>query len=291
MEKIFKTSLFVLAVILYLGSTAFAEKRMDIISMSSGYPSGANFTLNIHGKDNTFTCASAVDGNSIFISEYGNSTITYISNRQKHTTDLTVLDSCSEAFDEDAAQVKLPFQADGYYVFARLGGKPDTSSISGDPVLLVPNPVLKACNDTDQECSGSLMTLGVITSEGVYKMTQKGLFLFYPNTEKGGGKVMVQDITGLFQWTGYVLKASLDTSGPGGVPDGVIDIYDLPMGFDADGDWDTDQADFDLWLKFQTWDGYGRYYENRYLWDIVNDGSKLLTIMWYPVSTTSFIAK
>lgn len=37
MEKTYNTSLLLLAVMLYLGNTAYAEKRMDIVSVGNGY--------------------------------------------------------------------------------------------------------------------------------------------------------------------------------------------------------------------------------------------------------------
>ena len=78
MEKIFKFALIAFVAILYLSSPAHAEKRLDVMAMSNGYPSGAHFNLNIHGKGDTYTCETTEDGNSIFVAEYGTSSIDWI---------------------------------------------------------------------------------------------------------------------------------------------------------------------------------------------------------------------
>lgn len=314
MEKIFKFIFIALVAILYLGSFAYAGKRLDIMVMSNGYPSGAHYNLNIHGKDaETYTCETTADGNSVFISEYGTSTIEYVWNRKAtDVTELTVLDACGDAFDGDAARVQLPYEAEGYYVFARLRGKPNNSQATpGDPsgIILRPNPVLKVCNDTDPvnpdfpdytECTeGSLLTLGLVTTQGVYKIQESGFYRFDPSSdEKGKGKAKAQDITGLFIWTGYVFQAALDTSGPDGVPDGVINEYDVPSDYDTDGTVGISPEELAAWIADQVTAGTAEYHENEYIWDIadlviqeqdiVNDGAKLLKIRWYPVSTTTF---
>jgi hypothetical protein len=213
---------------------------------------------------------------------------------------VTVLDACAEAFDGDPVRMQLPYETEGYYVFARLRGKPQNSQTPGDPssIILTPNPVLKVCNDTDPanpdfpsytECD-PLLTLGMVTTEGVYKTTSAGFYRFdATNESKGKGNAKATDITGLFQWTGYVCQGSLDTSGPEGVPDGVIDEYDVPDTYDTDGTSGIGQDELNAWLEDQEASGYCTSYVNAYIWDIAdlvvqsqtldNDGAKLLKII------------
>jgi hypothetical protein len=307
MKRLIRLSLPILVAMLFLGGSALAGKRLDVMVMSNGYPSGPHYNLNIHGKDTTtFSCDITNPGSSVFISEYGTSTIEYVSNKRAFITGLTVLDACAEAFDGNPVRVQLPYETEGYYVFARLRGKPQNSQNPGDPshVILTPNPVLKVCDDPGNpdfpdytECDGSLWTLGMVTTEGVYKTTQTGFYRFDATNEskgkgKGKGNAKATDITGLFQWTGYVCQASLDIS-----CDGVLNADDVPDTYDTDEN-GISQDELDAWLADQEALGLCTYYENRYIWDIadlviqsqevVNDGAKLLKIRWYPVKTTDF---
>jgi hypothetical protein len=260
--------------------------------------------LNIHGKDvYTFTCDTTPGGNSVFISEYGTSTIQYVTNKKSSLTELIALDPCAESFDNDPAKVMLPHEEQGYYVFARLRGKPNNGLHDEDPssVLLYPNEVLELCNDTGEypdfpEYTECIMPLGLITIRDVYDATPEGFVRFDPIETKGKGKGKAIDITRLFTWSGWVCDASLDTKGPDGDPDGVIDVYDVPG--DYDGDLDVDADDLQLWLKEQELLGFCTYYEDEWILniadlvvaeqDIANNGGKLMKIRFYPVSTTEF---
>jgi hypothetical protein len=296
------------ALLLTIGiSTAMAAKPVDVIPLSNGYPSGPHFNLNIHGKDaETYTCDPLADGGSIFIAEYGPSTIQYVTNRFSLATELTALDPCAECFDGDPAKVQLPYEAQGYYVFARLRAKPNNGSNSGDPssILLYPNDVVELCNDDplnpDPNFPGyteCLLPLGLITVRDVYDATPEGFVRFAPLEVKGKGKAIATDMTRLFTWSGWVINALLDTSGPEGVPDGVIDVNDVPGDYDLDGDIDED--DLQLWLQEQSALGLSTYYENEWILniadlvvaqqDMVNDGGKLLNIRFYPKATTIYI--
>jgi hypothetical protein len=279
--------------ILILNCLAWADKPQNVISMSNGYPSGAHFNLIVHGKKADFNCPSTGGGNSVFIADYGHSTIQYISNKKASLTELTVLDPCAEAFDLDPAQVQLPY--DEYYVFARLHGKPKNKN--GDPssVILTPNPVLQVCmqdpNNPDPfadytECDDTtLMVLGMITVNGVFYATDHTVER-YDTNKNGKGPNKAMEITDLFTWTGYVCAASLDLDG-----NGVIDVDEVPS--DLDGDGDIDEADLLLFLT-QACD----YYENEWVFNVAdlvvesmdynNSGAKTAHIRFYPRSTTSF---
>jgi hypothetical protein len=318
-------SLTVMTAVVVAGSIAMAAKPQEVIEMSNGYPSGAHFNLNIHGKKDGFTGDSTSGGSSVFVSEYGESTIQYVSNKKASLTELTVLDSLAEAFDGDPAKVQLPHESQGYYVFARIHGRPNNGSTDGDPssIILYPNPVLEACNDTDPanpdfptytDCPDDpLLALGLVTTQGVYELTEQGFERFDDaSTSKGKGRSKATDITGLFLWTGWVVDASLDTNGPDGVPDGVIDILDVPEA-DYDGDALTDPNrdynndglvngdDVHDWLTDVVLSDptLAEYFDNEWVFNvadlviqdqtITNDGTKLLQVRFYPVATTEFV--
>ena len=304
--------LVLIVVVLAVGtSTALAAKPQDVITRSNGFPSGPHFNLNIHGKAEGFACNSTSDGGSVFVGLYGTSTIQYVSNKKASLTELTVLDACAECFDGDPARVQLPSEQQGYFVFARILAKPnDGSNGSASSVILYPNPVLQACNDDPAnpdpnfgnytDCSDALLALGLVTTSGVYEATEAGFVRFDQSTEeKGKGKSKGVDITGLFMWSGYVCDASLDGNG-----DGVIDENDVPLTYDdvlngGNGNGVIDPAELENWLADQVALGLATYYENEWVFniadlvvqdqEIVNDGTRLLQVRFYPVATTEFI--
>lgn len=310
MKKIVRLSLSVFSVLILLSmfNFAMAEKPLDVIQMSNGYPSGTHFNLNIHGKS-YHICDPTEGGNSVFIREYGVSTITYITNRKSSINDLVALDKCAEPFDGDPAEIQLPYEEQGYWVFATVKAKPNNGKDGGkSAVILSPNLVREACNDTDPAnpdfpaytgCpDDSLLALGLIVGENVYEATDVGLLRFDNEVSKGKGKSKAVDITDLFKWTGYVFDASLDAN-----EDGVIDINDVPEEFDllgnaGTGDGIIEDAEYENWLSVQEAAGLAVYYENEWILNIAdltatdqtidNDGVKLLKLRFYPVSTTYY---
>jgi len=258
-------------------------KPQDVIERSNGFPSGMHFNLNIHGKKADYNCDSTAGGNSVFIDEYTDPenlpTIEYVSNK-KRTQDfpdgttayeLYVLDPC--AMDGGKASVYLPYKvcpddspnaidAGGYYVFARILGKPnhpqncECKPKDCDPssIILYPNVVTQACSDESGTHLDCLWTLGLITKEDIYLATEEEFVRFDPAATPGKGKSKAKDITRLFTWSGYVFYGgSPDTDG-----DTVIDEDDIPGDAykyvrDLDGDpdtvtlyeWQAAHADFD----------------------------------------------
>lgn len=290
----------------------------DVVAMSNGYPSGPHFNLNIHGKKPGFGCPEPDPlegyGNSVFIPEYqsadpdGPATVLeYVASKKHDVETLEVLDACTAQFDGDAARIQLPktgIYSDGFWVFGRVRAKPSNSSDPGEPsnIILTPDPVLRVCEDGTVDFDGDgvvddcptpdsdLWPLGLVTNQGVYKMTEVGLERF-ETSGKGRGKATAEDLTGLFGWTGYVCPVSLDTSGPDGVPDGVIDVLDVPN--DLDGDADVDEDDLALLLASSC-----EFHDAEWVFNVadlvvqdqelVNDGVKLLKLRFYPVQTTEF---
>jgi hypothetical protein len=310
MKKVF--SLAILAIVLALAiSPAMAAKPQDVISQSNGYPSGMHFNLNIHGKDAlTFNCNSTDGGNSIFVPEYGTATIQYVSNKKSSVYELTVLDACGM---DGTAKVQLPshimlddgtvIPAEGYYVFARILGKPNNGDCpDGDcpsQIILQPNVVLGACSDNGSDpdfgsYTDCLLSLGLIVGNNVYEATEQGFVRFDPEAAPGKGNSRGVDITSLFTYSGWVYDSALDTNG-----DGVIDAADVPASYDLDLSGTIDETEFAAWQADMQAAGLAQYLENRWIFDIadlvltgqdvINNGAKLLQIRFYPVATTEFV--
>ncbi len=325
MKRILITTVSLVAVVslVFGASVALAAKPQssgsgkDVIAMSNGFPSGEHFNLNIHGKKASFTGDSTPGGKSVFILEYGKSTIQYVSNKKSSVTELTVLDPLAEAFDGDPAKVQLPSEQQGYYVFGRILAKPNNGQNDAvSSIILYPNEVVEACNDTDPanpdfpdytECPDDpLLALGLIVGPNLYKAEPEGYVRFDTAATKGKGKSKATDITRLFTYTGWVVDAALDDNG-----DGVIGIDDVPLGdydsnlgtvpnHDDNNDGSEDEADVEAWLIDMSLLGTPTawYFAEEWILNIadlviteqglVNDGTKLLQIRFYPVDTTEF---
>ncbi len=305
MKKMINFSLSAISILIVLSliNPAMAAKPLPVIAFSNGYPSGPHDNLNMHGKSD-FTCDSAEGGKSVFISEYGDSTVTYVTNKKSSVTELIVLDKCAEPFDGDPAKVQLPYENEGFYVFAAIKAKPNNGNNAEESsVILSPNLVRQACNDTDPinpdfptytECpNDDLLALGLIVGNNVYEATNVGFVRFEDQSAKGKGKSTGKDITDLFKWTGWVFDASLDSNG-----DGVIDANDVPLTYDLDSSGTIGETEYDNWLDAQNAAGLATYYENEWILNIAdlvvtdqnisNDGVKLLKLRFYPVATTLY---
>lgn len=325
-KKIIGLSLCLVLVLLLVGvSPVMAAKpdgsdgTKDVIAMSNGFPSGEHFNLNIHGQKADYVGDPTPGGNSVFILEYGDSTIEYVTNKKAALAELYVIDPLAEAFDGDPAKVQLPYEVQGYYVFGRILAKPNNGNIEPvSSIILYPNEVVGAWNDINSdpdfpnyngEEDESLLPLGLIVGPNLYTAEPEGYVRFDPTSTPGKGNSRATDITKLFTYTGWVVDSRLDMNGPDelGVPDGVIDIYDVPVGdYDLDPltasnrDYNNDgfinEADVEAWLTDNPTMAW--YYDEEWILNIadlviteqglVNDGTKLLQTRFYPVDTTVF---
>jgi len=338
-------SVLVLVALVLGASIAMAAKPQhagednQLIPRPNGFPAGPHYNLNIHGKKADFACNDTPGGGSVFVPEYGPATIEYVSNKKGHLTELIALDPCA-GFDGDPAKVQLPYEAEGYYVFGRILGKPNNSSNDGDAssVILYPNVVVQACNCTGDETAfgdltecpdDPLLALGLIVRQDVYVAENETYVRFEPGVTKGKGRSKATEITRLFTYVGWVVHEGLDignsTSGWCGnvtdpEPDGQINDCDVPTdawdiiideGFDPNlydehpifGN-DNDSIDIiEEWLAYNAdLDPPMAWYfsEEEGMWifniadlvvteqDLVNDGTKLLQIRFYPVDGTTF---
>ena len=264
-------------------------KPQDVIARSNGAPSGLHFNLNIHGKKHDYICTQRSGGNSVFVYEYGRTTIQYVSNKKSSLTQLEVLDPCDVLFDnppdENPVKVMLPQKVDvdgtvipagGFHVYGRILGKPNNGQTeSASNVILSPNVVLEACNDPldpdidfGDYTNCNDLALGLIYDQNLYKAEGEVYKRFNPEATSGKGNSKFTNITDLFTYTGWAVDARLDISGPEGVKDGIIDEHDVPgdawtiiqtAGFDPNlfdddttlGGIDNNQIDLVDWLLFQ----------------------------------------
>ena len=240
----------ILAIALFasLGSVALAAKPVkngadkDVITLSNGFPSGVHYNLNIHGKQESYACVPydqfADSHNVVNIPEYGEGTITYVSGKKVKIDELTVFDACTESFDEDPAEVWLPYEAEGYYVFARALGKPAKGNPNEEGYeprsIIIENDefspiVFSLFGDVSNPDEVPLMLpLGLITQGGDYEIDSTddaGINLVRFDSEpagKGRGKTLGKDITDMFMWTGWIFNPILDVN-----LDGLVNEMDV----------------------------------------------------------------
>jgi len=290
-----------------------AGEGNQLIPRPNGFPAGPHFNLNIHGKNATnFVCNETPGGGSIFVDEYGPATIQYVTNKKSSVVNLTVLDPC--AVNNGTAIVQLPYEADGYYVFGRILGKPNHGkSANASSVILYPNVVIQACNDTLNNtadfanltsCDDPLLALGFILQNQVYLAENETYVRFDPLVTNGKGRSEATDITALFTYEGWVVHPDVDIDS-----DGQITAADVPAdasntttypGIELCNIEDTANVTVKEWLCYQAgltppmaW-----YYDGVWIFNIadlvvteqglVNDGTKLLQIRFYPKDGTTF---
>jgi len=298
-------------------SGALAAKPQNVIQRSNGFPSGEHFNLNIHGKADTFVCDPTPGGGSVFVDQYGPATIQYVVNKKSSVGNLTVLDPC--AVNNGTALVQLPYEAQGYFVFARILGKPNNgASGNGSSIILYPNVVKQACNDDPlnpvpnfgnyTSCDDALWALGLIVGSNVYGATPQGFVRFDPAATPGKGNSRGTDITPLFTYSGWAgNQTEFGTLDIIAEPFGELTDADVPAlvlilypGISAYDVAPLGVIDINEWLDFAADElEIGTYFHNEWIFNIAdlvvteqpikNDGTKLLQIRFYPVDTTEFI--
>jgi hypothetical protein len=341
MKRILITLVSLLAVVsLVIGASAATAAKpqnsgsgKDVIALSNGFPSGPHFNLNIHGKDPlTFTLPDPLPeppyGGSIFISEYSpywdpiseewiEETIQYESGKRSSVAELEVHDAWSQAIDGDPAVVKLPYEPQGFYVFARIHAKPQNGkddSQQRSNIILKPNNLVDLQNFVDDGFGGEV-AIGLITKDAIYYAGEEQFYRFEDPEAKGKGKSKARDITHLFLYSGWVVDPILDIYPPavGTTPagDGVMDDNDVPA-IPPVGAYDYDLVsnggNGDGTIQIDEWLAYNAalatplawYFAQEWIFNIadlviteqglVNDGTKLLQLRFYPVATTEFRA-
>ncbi len=204
---------------------ALAGKPLDGggLPFGNGFPSGEHYNLNIIGKKADFGCPAAevdasgnpVVGNVIFFPRVqGNDAITILVESGSKgprgatgTTTLEVTDWCTESFPDagaatgDGATFRLPANAGGYAVYARITGKPGDD---GMPTVTFGEGELAYVED---EAGNDLILVGSF-KDGTTTIYRTGEV----TTTSGKGVRKATDITGLFQWSGLVCSVPDDLS-------------------------------------------------------------------------------
>ena len=275
------------SITMMMAGKGLADKPVEVVMWSNGFPSGEHFNLNIHGKKDEYNCDPTSGGGSVFVPEYGDSEIDIVQNKRSSMTELTVLDKCG-GFDGDPALVQLP--AGEYQVYARILAKPQKEGESRE-VILYPK-LVEACNDTlsvldtngngeidlgDLDTDGDGIPDQDLDGDGVVDEADLALYYDFPDAvgcsdsfllgtgvvTSGGafdldsqeftrkaGKSKAVDITSLFEWSGYACDQVYDTNG-----NGEIDLGDLDTDGDGipdqdlDGDGVVDEDDLALYLN------------------------------------------
>jgi hypothetical protein len=252
----------------------------------NGFPSGEHHNLNIIGKKADFTCpeqeydelGNPIYGNVIFVPENGQGIEIFMqSGKGKKAADiptLQVIDPCS-VFDGNEAVLQLPKHEAGYDVYARALAKP-----TDNPEMTVTPGLFEVLDEDGYD----LIYLGLVTSNGFE--TPFETFI----RKKGKSKAV--EITGLFEWTGEVCYFTDGYCDPGGC-DSITDlcctdadmdgIYEgcVPKELDVDCPEGTVQVTAFCNSYTAEWVfNIGDFVT--YLWDIQNNGLKLLQVRFYP---------
>jgi len=212
------------------GGGTKSDNANDLIVLNNnGFPSGLHWNLNIHGKKDGFNCDSMTAGGaSVFVPEYGDATINYVTNNKKDPAgNLTALDPC--AFDDGNVTVQVPYNEWGFDVYARILGKPNHGQTQLESnIMLHPTQVVEACGNvsgTETSCSEVQTPIGVIVHSNVYVPSpDPAVFVrFATQTAPKKGKSTAVDITPLFEFSGFAVDEILDWDG-----DGVLTDSDVP---------------------------------------------------------------
>ncbi len=205
----------------------------EVKIVGNGFPSGPHYNLNIHGKQDGFACPEATsDNNSVFIPMEGTTEIQYVQNKAKGKAELEyqlkILDNCGFDGDGDVT-IQLPFEQSGYYVYARILGKPNNNpNKAPSEVILWPNEFIEYCDNVGAEntsCSQALSPIGLVVGDNVYGVGDNQTFQrFDPNSPvKGKGRSLATEITRMFTYTGVVADNITDIDF-----DGVLTDADVP---------------------------------------------------------------
>ncbi|MDH4268270.1 MAG: hypothetical protein OEW45_21810 [Deltaproteobacteria bacterium] len=279
----------VVGIILIVGSVFLAGQLLAADVNPNGFPSGPHFNLNIIGKKDAFICpppefdayGNQVYGNVIFVPETGTNIRILMESGRKgpksapSITTLQVTDWCTGFLAGDSATLRLPKNENGYRVYARVLAKP-----TDDPTMQI-NPGLDYVQD---EFGTYLIFLGTVGFNSV--TTSYGLNM----VGRSKGKSTAIDITPIFGWTGDVCYVT----DPGNIEYSAKPICGKDTSDPLDGTYDdfvsspdgtTCPEGYTLITAYcKTYTGWVFNMADYvgYLWDLDNNGTKLLQVRFYP---------
>jgi hypothetical protein len=300
-----KTQTSMLAMAIALATCpALAAKPVDGAGLpfGNGFPSGEHYNLNIIGKKAGFVCpvgevdaiGNPVYGNVLFFPRVqGTDAITILVESGSKgprgatgTATLEVTDWCTESFPDagavtgDGATFRLPANAGGYAVYARITGKPGKD---GQPTVTFNQGGLTYVED---EIGSDLILVGSF-KDGATTIYRTGEV----TTASGKGVRKATDITGMFEWSGLACSVPSDQT----LADtslccqtdpstGAYVNCQLPDDLGAcpvEGSYSLVQADCTEYAE-PTWvfniaDFVG------YLWDLDTTGAYVVQLRFYPI--------
>lgn len=253
----------------------------------NGFPSGEHYNLNIIGKKAEFTCPEQeydelgmpIYGNVIFVPQNGVGIEIFMqSGKGKKAADiptLQVIDPCS-GFDEDEAVLQLPKHEAGYDVYARALATP-----TDNPDMTIA-PGLVAVED---EAGNDLYYLGLVTDNGFETP--------FETFVRNKGKSKAVEISGLFEWTGDVCYFTDDYCDPDLGCDAITELCCTDTNMDGVYEGcDPKEAEVECLEGAEQVTAFCNSYTAEwvfnigdfvtYLWDIENNGLKLLQVRFYP---------
>jgi hypothetical protein len=226
--------------LLILGiSPVMAGKTQDVIENSNGCLSGPHFNWKVQGKGmSTCLCEAVLPRiKSVFIDEYGESKIRYITNKKSNVTGLMVQESSAGFFNETpddiSEKVVVPYEREDLYVYSKARVILDNEQKGSNPysIRFHPNLLGNARNDLESENPdlpfliepryAQLLTLESNNIRYVHNTTPEKYVIHDLATAQGKEKTKPSDITRLFKWLiSFFASSLLDTNG-----DGKTDAY------------------------------------------------------------------
>lgn len=208
-------------------SPAMARQPQDAIIISTGYPSGPHFNLNVHGKNpSTFLYKGVLSGvKSVFIDEYGESTTHYVTNKKSNITVLMVQEPCSGYFndppDDTPANLVVPYERKDLYVFSRVRAILDNEQNGSipDSIRFHPNLLGNARNDVDparpdfsfsiEPPDAQLLTLESSNIQYVHNTITEEFITYDFSKAQLRERTKPSDVKRLFKWLGPFFEVSI----------------------------------------------------------------------------------
>ena len=306
----------------------------EMVYVGNGYPSGFHYNLHFLAKRlETFTCPDEAeyafetpDKNVIYVPRVQDADIGVLvesgKKGPKSSDDPTVFevtDWCSKDFLDageasgDDATLRIPPDAIGYLVYARITGKPFFGKVKDETTEVYYANLGGCLNYAEDEtlADNNLILLGLVTSTGVYVPTcdednSPGQQILLQRTGSNGkGVKKAVPITPIFEWSGRICNIDplgtdvfccVDTDVPAdGIFEYCVSLSDLGGGSCSDytppseingvtGSWTYSPVTASCTIYDDpTWVFNIADFVN-YMWDIDSNGAYNIKVRFYPCS-------